>query len=317
MTDAAAPLALLAGASRGLGLALAHELGSRGYRLAICARDERELDLAADDLRRRGHQVHTEVVDVADRDGVTRWVSDVEEEVGAIEVMICVAGIIQVGPLDDLDRSLFGEAIDVMLWGPVNIALAVLPAMRRRGRGRIGIITSVGGLLAAPHLLPYSTAKFGAVGFSRGLRSELVGTGVSVTTVAPGLMRTGSHQRASFVGDHGREYAWFAAAASLPLLSMDADRAARRIVEAVLRGRADLLLTPLAQIASRFAVLAPNLTAALLALTVRLLPRSVGAIEGARPVEGRAARERLSPRSRTVLDKITTLGDRAARRFLQ
>ena len=68
MTDAAAPLALLAGASRGLGLALAHELG----------------------------------------DGVTRWVSDVEEEVGAIEVMICVAGIIQVGPLDDLDRSLFG-----------------------------------------------------------------------------------------------------------------------------------------------------------------------------------------------------------------
>jgi NADP-dependent 3-hydroxy acid dehydrogenase YdfG len=99
VTDAAAPLALLAGASRGLGLAMAHELGSRGYRLAICARDERELDRAADDLRRRGHQVHTEVVDVADRDGVTRWVSDVEEEVGAIEVMICVAGIIQVGPV--------------------------------------------------------------------------------------------------------------------------------------------------------------------------------------------------------------------------
>ena len=317
MSDNVAPVALVAGASRGLGLALARELGSRGYRLAICARQELELARAAGDLRDRGYLVDTEVVDVGDQESVNRWVGAVEDEAGAIEVMICVAGIIQVGPFADLDRSLFDEAIDVMLWGPVNTTLAVLPAMRRRRRGRIGVITSVGGLLAAPHLLPYSTAKFGAVGFSRGLRSELVGTGVSVTTVAPGLMRTGSHQRATFVGDLGREYAWFAAAASLPLLSMDADRAAERIVDAILRGRANLLLTPLAHIASRCAALAANLTAALLSLVVRLLPKPVGAAGSASPVEGKDARERLSPRSRAVLDAVTSMGDRAARRFLQ
>ena len=157
-------------------------------------------------------------------------------EIGPIEVLMCVAGVIQVGPLTAFDRQDFAEAIDIMLWGPINTALAVLPAMRRRRRGRIGIITSIGGLISAPHLLPYSTAKHGAAGFGRGLRSELAGTGISVTTVAPGLMRTGSHLRARFRGDVRREYAWFATAASLPVLSMDAGRAARLIVTGVARG---------------------------------------------------------------------------------
>ena len=88
-------------------------------------------------------------------------------------MLVCVAGIIQVGPLGALERWHFTSAVDTMLWGPVNTALAVAPRMQQRGRGRIGIITSVGGLISAPHLLPYSTAKFGAVGFGRGLRSEL------------------------------------------------------------------------------------------------------------------------------------------------
>src|SRR5215207_10885630 len=87
--------------------------------------------------------------------------------------MICVAGIIQVGPLEALTREHFTSAIDTMLWGPINISLAVVPGMRERKRGRIGLITSVGGLVSVPHLLPYCSAKFGAVGFSRGLRAEL------------------------------------------------------------------------------------------------------------------------------------------------
>lgn len=320
------PVAFVAGASRGLGLAIARELGSRGFRLVICARDADELARAAGDLRDRGYVVHTEVADVSDRSAVEALVTRTETEIGPIETMICVAGIIQVGPLDSLTYEHFRQAIDVMLWGPVHTATAVLPAMRARGRGQIGVITSVGGLVPAPHLLPYSTAKFGAVGFSRGLRSELTGSGVSVTTIAPGLLRTGSHGRALFVGDQEHEFAWFAAAASLPVLSMNADRAASRIVSGVLRGRANVLLTPLTHVASRVAALAPNLTAAALALTVRALP---AAPPGAKPtvepgrcddentIEGRVARTRLSPRGQRMLARLTVLGDKAASRLLQ
>ena len=106
-----------------------------------------------------------------------------------------VAGVIQVGPLSSMTRAHFEEAVNIMLWGPVNVALAVLPGMRRRSRGRLAVVSSIGGIIAVPHLLPYSTAKFGALGFSSGLRSELAGTGISVTSIVPGLMRTGSHLR--------------------------------------------------------------------------------------------------------------------------
>lgn len=316
----AVSVALIAGASRGLGLALARELGSRGHRLVICARDSDELEVAAADLGDRGYEVRTEVVDVADQSAVEGLVAETEREVGPIEVMICVAGIIQVGSVESLHHDHFQQAIDVMLWGPIHTATAVLPGMRARGHGRIGIITSIGGLVPAPHLLPYSTAKFGAVGFSRGLRSELVGTGVKVTTVVPGLLRTGSHGRALFVGDQPREFAWFAAAASLPLLSMDADRAATVIVDGVLKGRANVLLTPLTHVASRVAALAPNLTAGLLGLTVRALPRDPSTGENAElngTVEGRVARSRLSERGKRILSRLTVLGDRAAKRFRQ
>ncbi len=309
-----APLALVAGGSRGLGLLIARELGDLGHRIVICARDGDELHRAAEQLRGRGHTVRAEVCDVSDAEQVDDLVERVERADGPIEVLVCVAGVIQVGPLRALERQHFADAVDVMLWGPVNTALAVVPAMRARGRGRIGVITSVGGLIAAPHLLPYSTAKFGAVGFTRGLRSELAGSGVSVTTVAPGLMRTGSHIRAEFVGDHPREYAWFAAAASLPLLSLDAERAAARIVRAVLAGRSDLTLTPLAWAAPRVAALFPRLTAGLLGVTTRMLPSAPEPLDHA-TLEGWQAAGRLSPTADRWLKRITGLGSAASRRF--
>lgn len=310
-----APVALLLGASRGLGLALARQLGERGYRLVITARSADELETAAEDLSRRGFEVTAKVADVADATAVSAAVRQVEESVGPIEALFVVAGIIQVGPLASVRREDFEQAINVMLWGPINAALAVVPSMRARGRGRIGIISSVGGLVSAPHLLPYSTAKFGAVGFARGLRSELVGTGVTVSTVTPGLMRTGSHLRAKFLGRAGAEFAWFATAASLPVLSIDADRAAMIIVDGVLKGRSTVIVTPLAHVASRVAGLAPGLTAAVLALTQRLLPTASGG--SAPPIDGFRARDQIRGRRRAVLDRLTTLNDRAAARFLQ
>jgi short-subunit dehydrogenase len=315
MTSAASsvlPLALVMGGSRGLGLLLAHELGRRGHRLIISARDGEALERAAADLSAAGYEVGTEICDVTSHVEVEDLVRRIEETRGPIEVMICVAGIIQVGPLQALTREHFRSAIDTMLWGPINTALAVVPGMRERKRGRIGLITSVGGLVSVPHLLPYSTAKFGAVGFSRGLRAELAGSGVSVTTVSPGLMRTGSHLRAQFVGNQAAGYAWFSAAASLPVVAMDAERAAAQIISGILVGRAMVITTPLARIGWRIDALFPTLTSAMFGVAARLLPRSSAPTDA---LEGWEAAERLRPSSRRVSDALTTLGRRAADRF--
>ena len=224
------PVALVAGGSRGLGLLIARELGRRGFQPVLWARDAAELDRAVLALKDDGIDAAAMVCDVSDHELVEQQVGRIEDELGPIEVAVHVAGVIQVGPLSSLTRQHFEQAIDIMQWGPINLALAVVPGMRARGRGRFGTIASIGGLVSVPHLLPYSTAKFGAVGFTNGLRAELAGTGVTATTVAPGLMRTGSHLKAEFTGDAAAEYAWFAPGASMPFVSMDAERAAAKIV---------------------------------------------------------------------------------------
>lgn len=315
-TGGTAPLALVVGGSRGLGLAAARQLADRGYRLVLTARNAEDLDRAAEQLRTQGATVDVHACDVRDEAGIEALVTLLEEETGPIEVLLHVAGVIQVGPLAALSRDDFREAIDIMLWGPINTTLAVTPRMVARGRGRIGVVTSVGGLIPAPHLLPYSTAKFGATGFARGLRSELSGSGVTVTTVEPGLMRTGSHLNAQFVGNQGPEFAWFSAADNIPLLSMDADRAAAQIVGAVLAGRAVVQPTPLAKVAQRVDALAPNATSLLLGAVTRLLPDAPSSSTHEK-IPGHEAQQRLRPRARTQLDWVTTLGRRAAKRLNQ
>jgi short-subunit dehydrogenase len=315
-TDVAAvpgPVALVAGGSRGLGLLVARELGRRGHRLVICARDGAELERAAAALRRDGAQAQVEICDVADHEMVEDMVARVEDTLGPIEVLVTVAGVIQVAPLQALERRHFEEAIGIMLWGPVNCALAVVERMRSRGHGRVATITSIGGLVSVPHLLPYSTAKFGAVGFTQGLRAELAGSGVSVTTVAPGLMRTGSHVRAQFGGNAAAEYAWFAPGASAPLLAMDAERAAAKIVVAVLEGKPMVILTPLAKVAARVAGVAPATTIRLMSVMGRLLPAAPA--DSSETTEGREAQQRLGDRGQLWMRRLTVLGERAARRF--
>lgn len=302
-------LALVMGASRGLGLLIARELLDRGHDVVMTARSADELEAAARRLSGRGRQVHTRVCDVRDRAAVDAVVDEVEQGLGPIDILVSVAGIIEVGPADAMTAEAFDDAIDTMTRGPIHAALAVLPAMRRRGRGRIGTVTSIGGMVSPPHLLPYATAKFGAVGFSDGLAAALSGTGVTATTVVPGLMRTGSHQRARFSGDAKAEYAWFAPAASMPLLSMDADRAARRIVTGVLAGRPMVVLTPLAWVGIRVRGLAPATTTRLMGWTGRLLPGQPSR-GGRHAVEGRDAATAVG----AVVRRLTTLGDKAARR---
>jgi short-subunit dehydrogenase len=245
--------------------------------VAICARDAAELERAELDLRRRNIDVLALPCDVTDPEQVQQLVHEVIKENGRLDLLVNNAGIIQVGPLDSLDREDFDVALDAMFHGMLNPILAVLPHLRTRGRGCIVNITSIGGKVAIPHLLPYSCAKFAAVGLSEGLRAELAGTGITVTTVVPGLMRTGSYPNALVKGRKEQELAWFGVGASLPGLSMNADRAARRIVMAAASGEAEVVLGLPAQLLLRLHDLLPGLTQDLLGFINRAaLPVSDG-----------------------------------------
>jgi short-subunit dehydrogenase len=266
-------VAVVTGASRGLGLLLARELGGRGMDLVICARTEDTLAGAAAELRTTGVEVVTVAADVGEQAGVTRVIDTATHRFGRLDVLVNNAGVIQVGPVAALRADEFDQALRTMLWSVVHAGLAALPVMRDQGHGRIVNISSIGGKFPAPHLLPYVTAKHAVTGFSEGLRAEVAKYGISVTTVVPGLMRTGSPRNALFAGDRAAEYRWFTLADSLPLLSMDAERAARRIVSGALRGRAEIVLTPAARLAVAAHGIAPGLTTRLAGLADRLLPR--------------------------------------------
>lgn len=133
-------------------------------------------------------------------------------------------------------------------WGAVYVTEALLPQMLAQRRGQIVNITSIGGKVSVPHLLPYTTAKFALVGYSQGLHAELARTGIQVLTVVPGLMRTGSYRNTLVKGKHRAEYALFTLLDSLPGMSIDARAAACDIVESVRLGKAHLTLGLPAQI---------------------------------------------------------------------
>jgi NAD(P)-dependent dehydrogenase (short-subunit alcohol dehydrogenase family) len=306
-------VALVTGSSRGLGFLVARELAREGCRLAICSRHQGDLERARAELAGGGADVLAVTCDVSDRDQVERMVREVTARFGRIDILVNNAGVIQVGPLQTMSPGDFQASMDIMFWGVVNTTLLVLPQMRERRSGRIVNITSIAGKVSAPHILPYASAKFAAVGFSEGLRAELSGTGVAVTTVVPGFMRTGSHLNARFKGDHRKEFALFSLGAALPVVSMDAERAARAIVVAMKLRRAELILSLTANVAVRFNGAFPGLTSRALGLAARLLPPATrpGAETERRGME--VDHEMHS----AVLRQLTVLGRSAAARFGQ
>lgn len=265
-------VALVTGGTRGLGFALADELARQGARVVICARSAQELTVASRELARRGADVLGIQCDVSRPDEVQRMVASALERYGRIDVLINNAGIIIVGPIQNQRLEDFQEAMDIIFWGAFHTTNAVLPQMLDRHAGRIVNITSIGGKVSVPHLLSYSGAKFALVGYSEGLRAELAKDGIRVTTVVPGLMRTGSYVNALFTGQHRKEYTWFSLGDSLPLLSISARRAARQIVAATREGRPELVVSWQAQLLSRLHGLFPGLTTRILTIANRLLP---------------------------------------------
>jgi len=310
--DLANRTVLITGGSRGLGLLVARELTREGARVAITARDAATLTRAREDLAGQGTTVLALPCDVTDREAVERLVREITQRLGPIDAVVNNAGTITVGPVDEMSVEDYEAALATNFWGPLYTIMAVLPAMRVRRAGRIVNVASIGGRLSVPHLLPYSVSKFALVGLSEGLRAELAGEGIEISTICPGLMRTGSPRHAWFKGQHRAEYAWFSVADSLPLVSMSAERAARQIVDALRFGDADRVLSLPARVGATMHGVFPGLTAELLGLVNRLLPGSRGpgrqSPVGAGAVKGEASTSSVSP------SVLTTLGDRAAER---
>ena len=310
--DLTGQVALITGGSRGLGFLIARELARAGCRLAICARSEVALQDARSALEQEGAEVLAVPCDVSDRVSVERLIEAVRGRYGRIDLLVNNAGIIQVGPVRTMSLEDFEAAVGTMFWGTVYPTIAVLPEMLERRTGRIVNITSIGGKIAVPHLLPYTSAKFAAVGFSEGLRVELAREGISVTTIVPGLMRTGSHLNASFKGTPEREFTWFSLGASLPFVSMDAEKAARQIVLTARRGAAERTLSVPATALVAVQGLFPGMVSAALSLVNQFVLPSAKGQAGTDAVRG-AVVEQRSPSM--LRDGLTSWGRSAARRF--
>lgn len=293
---------LITGGSRGLGLVLARELVARGAGVAICARSEQDVRAAAAELRAAGGDVLAVVCDVRNQRDVESFVAKALDYWGRIDCLFNVAGVIQVGPLDAMTLDDFREAMDVHFWGPLYAILAVLPSMREQGFGRIVNVSSIGGKIAAPHLIPYDASKYALVGLSYGLRTELTRENILVTTICPSLMRTGSPRNAFFKGKHREEYAWFSIGDSLPLVSVSAEQAARQILRACQNGDVEAIITnpfnPLVYLPQYF----PELSAEIFSLVNQFLP-GMGGI-GQQRARGYESQSRWSP---SLLTRLTDL----------
>src|SRR5438445_2459402 len=254
----------------------------------------------------RTNTVMTIQCDLLDSEQIQAAVRRVIDRFGKIDILINNAGIIEVGPLEHLMREDFERAIRLHFWAPFELISQIVPEMRIWGGGRILNISSIGGKVAVPHMASYSASKFALTGFSDAIRAELARDNIHVTTVAPGLMRTGSHVNAKFKGRHDDEFAWFAASAGAPLISMNADRAARKILAACRRGQPSLTLTFAARGAILGNALFPNLTGYIMKLASRCLP-GTGKKEGDQSRSGAQLR-RLTPKW------LTHLADTAAAR---
>lgn len=297
---------VISGGSRGLGLLIARELASEGARLALLARDADELARAADDIEERtGRRPFIQQCDIRERLQAEQAIRDVAAEHGRIDVLINGAGTIEVGPIEHMTLGDFETTMGVHFWGPLYLTLASLPHLRRQRGARIVNVSSIGGRVAVPHLVPYSASKFALTGLSDGLRAELAKDGIRVTTVLPWLMRTGSPFNAWFKGQHRAEFAWFTLFDSLPGLTVDATRAARRIVDACRHGDPEVVTAVYARLAIVADAIFPSLMARLMSLMNRLLPSPGSGL-------GQEARSGWQSPSRWAPSVFTRLTERAS-----
>ncbi len=282
---------LITGGSRGLGLEIARQLATEGASLVLVARSESELQTAQIELEGAGAKVLTVVADLTHKSDCERAVKAASERFGSLDALVNDAGIIQVGPLEHMGDDDFKSAVDLHIYAPLWMMRAALPYLKKGGVGRIANIASFGGLVAVPHMAPYAASKFGMVGLSDAIRHEVAKDGVRVTTVCPGIIRTGSHVNAKFKGRQKLEYKMFKLGAVSPL-AVPSPVAARLIVDAMRYGDPFLAFPSAIGWAGILYRLFPNVAALVLGTAARFMPAPTGE-EGDQLLSG----EQLEPQT--------------------
>ncbi len=280
------PVVLITGGSRGLGLAIATRFARTPVKLVLASRNLAELQQAQTTLLAQSPHLHPEdfhlvAADLARPEECQRLITEAIARFHRIDVLINNAAIIDIGPIESQTLENFERTMQVNFFAALYTTWAALPHLRQQqplsGSRRASIvnIASIGGKIAVPHMLPYSAAKFALVGFSEGLHAELRHKGIRVTTVCPGLMRTGGEAHAHFLGKQDAERRWFNFAAKTPGITVSTRYAANRIFHAVACGRSEITISPQAFLAARFAPLCPELLQYANALTnEHVLPKA-------------------------------------------
>ncbi|TLV03330.1 SDR family NAD(P)-dependent oxidoreductase [Dyadobacter luticola] len=265
---------LITGGSRGLGLELARVLAAKGAKIAICARNENQLEKAEYDEELEKAGIFAIRADLTNELEARKVVDEVINHFGRIDLLINNAGTMIVGPENLMEIDDYQQVMDANLWSALYMMKAALPHFRAQGEGHIANICSIGGKIAVPHMLPYSVSKFAMVGLSEGMGVELKKDNIHVTTVIPNLMRTGSPMNVTVKGKHESEYEWFKLADSLPFLSQDAKVAAKEIVTAIENGENEIVLTATGKVVTALKGIMPGSITTLTQFADRFFPRS-------------------------------------------
>ena len=234
-------VAWITGASSGIGEALALAYAAESYRLVLSARREQELDRVKSlciGNGLSGEDVFVLPLDITRSEDMPAAVEQVLERFGRIDLLINNAGISQRSLFKDTDISVYRTIFDVDVIGPIALTKAVLPVMLEQGRGHIVVTSSIAGKMGVPYRTGYCAAKHAVMGFFDSLRAELHGTGITVSTVLPGFVRTNISKEA-VTGDGSR----FGTTDSNIDGGMDVNKCAEVIVKALKKGKQEFAVS--------------------------------------------------------------------------
>lgn len=199
-----APTVLITGASQGIGKATALLFARKGYDIVLAARQPERLEAVAQEVQTLGRAALSIPTDVRDAEQVNTLVYKALEHYSSIDVLVNNAGIYISGSAEDFSLDDWHQAIDTNLWGYIHTIQALLPHFVERGSGTIVNLSSIGGKVPVPFLVPYCTSKFAVTGLTQALHSELAPQGIHVCGIYPNLIKSSLMERAIFRGNNAQ-----------------------------------------------------------------------------------------------------------------
>lgn len=297
---------LITGGARGLGIILARQMAEEEAKIVICGRTEESLHAASEDLNPIIKNHIAIQCDITDKQQIKQMIRRITNELGTIDILINNAEIVQVGSMELMNEADYSSALDVHFWGPLHIMNEVLPAMKRKDFGRIVNIVSTGGMISFPHLLPYNVSQLALSGLSKGISGELNNFNIKVTTVYPGLMRTGSPVNVYVKDRHEKEYDCFKISDSSPFISKNAERAASKIIDAMKNGDKSLTLTLPAKFVNTAQAIAPEFMLSVFNLVNQLIPAKPDTMETGETNKGYESESKITKSGLTKKTEAAT-----------